>query len=188
MYKIETLATLERLAADHNIYDQTVTTTIAGEQIRLVIWDLDETFWRGTLSEEEITPIPAYIELVKTLSARGIVNSICSKNDFALAQQKLIQLGVWEYFVLPRIAFGPKGVMIREIIEAAQLRAPSVLFIDDHVMNLKEALHYNPDLQLAGPDILLSLLDDPRCQGKPDHALERICGWLARHPNFQTAS
>ncbi len=146
----------------------------AGEPIRLVIWDLDETFWRGTLSEEGIEPIPEHIELVKSLSARGIVNAICSKNNFALARQKLEQLGIWEYFIFPRIAFAPKGEMIREIIEAAQLRAPSVIFIDDHAMNLNEALHYNPGLQLAEPHILASLLDDPRCKGKPDPALERL--------------
>jgi FkbH-like protein len=160
--------------ADSDIYDRIVTTPLAGEAVRLVIWDLDNTFWRGTLSEEGIIPVPEYIALVKILSARGIVNSICSKNDFALAQQQLMQLGIWEYFVFPRIAFAPKGVMIREIIDAAQLRAPSVLFIDDHVMNLNEALHYNPGLQLAEPHVLETLLDDPRCQGKPDDGLQRL--------------
>ncbi len=160
--------------ADRNIYDRTVTDVIAGEPVKLVIWDLDDTFWRGTLSEEDIIPIPAHIALVKVLSARGIINSICSKNDLAPAQQTLIRLGVWDYFVFPRIAFAPKGALIREIIEAAQLRAPSVLFIDDNMMNLNEARHYNPGLQLADPHILATLLDDPRVQGKPDPALERL--------------
>jgi FkbH-like protein len=146
----------------------------AGEPVRLVIWDLDDTFWQGTLSESEILPIRNHIDMIRIFSARGIVNSICSKNDPVLAQENLTRLGVWEYFVFPRIAFAPKGEMIREIIAAAQLRAPSVLFIDDHPMNLNEALHYNPGLQLAGPDILATLLDDPRCQGKPDHAMQRL--------------
>lgn len=160
--------------ADGEIYDRAVTSVIAGEQVKLVIWDLDETFWRGTLSEEGITPIQEHVELVKVLAARGIVNSICSKNDFTLAQEALMRLGVWEYFVFPRISFAPKGALIREIIEATQLRAPSVLFIDDNVMNLNEALHYNPGLQLAAPHVLSTLLDDERCKGKADHALERL--------------
>ena len=25
------------------------------DKIKLIIWDLDETFWRGTLSEESVT-------------------------------------------------------------------------------------------------------------------------------------
>ncbi len=27
------------------------------DKIKLVIWDMDETFWKGTISEEKITPI-----------------------------------------------------------------------------------------------------------------------------------
>ena len=52
------------------------------ETIKLLIWDLDETFWKGTISDGEITPVPENIELVKHLTDRGIVNSICSKNDY----------------------------------------------------------------------------------------------------------
>ena len=26
------------------------------QKIKLIIWDLDDTFWLGTISEEEITP------------------------------------------------------------------------------------------------------------------------------------
>ena len=26
--------------------------------VKLVIWDLDDTFWSGTLAEGEITPLP----------------------------------------------------------------------------------------------------------------------------------
>ncbi|MBU6449115.1 MAG: glycosyltransferase family 2 protein [Rhodospirillales bacterium] len=146
----------------------------SNEAIKLVIWDLDETFWRGTLSEGEIVPIQDNIELVKALSARGIVNSICSKNHFAPARETLINLGIWEHFVFPRIAFLPKGKLISEIIEAAQLRAPSILFVDDNITNLNEALHYNPGLQVSEPMILASLLNDPRCIGKPDPSQERL--------------
>jgi FkbH-like protein len=165
---------LERAVADREISAPVEPATSAGEPIKLVIWDLDETFWQGTLSEGGIMPIPAHIDLVKALSARGIINSICSKNDFVAAQQELMRLGVWEHFVFPRIAFAPKGAMIAEIVEATQLRAPSVLFIDDNVMNLNEASHYNTGLQLAQPDVLPGLLDDPRCTGKADTALERL--------------
>ena len=52
------------------------------EKIKLVIWDLDETFWEGTLSEEGVKPIKDNIELIKELSERGIINSIVSKNNF----------------------------------------------------------------------------------------------------------
>ena len=47
--------------------------------VKLVVWDLDDTFWNGTLSEEAVTPVAENIALVKQLAARGIISSICSK-------------------------------------------------------------------------------------------------------------
>ena len=69
------------------------------EKIKLVIWDLDDTFWKGTISEEEVAVINENVESVKLLTDCGIINSICSKNDYDVAREKLTQLGVWEYFV-----------------------------------------------------------------------------------------
>ncbi len=64
------------------------------EPVKLIIWDLDETFWSGTLSEEGISPIVSNIELIKDLSARGIINSICSKNNFDQAKNAPIKLDI----------------------------------------------------------------------------------------------
>ncbi len=159
---------------DHANYTPDALGTAAFQPVKLVIWDLDDTFWRGTLAEGGVMAVPENIVIVAALSARGIINSICSKNNYALAQSELARLGVWDQFVFPRIAFTPKGAMVREIIEAAQLRPESVLFVDDNETNLHEALHYNPGLQVAAPDLLPLLLDDPRCQGKPDPAHTRL--------------
>ena len=51
------------------------------QEIKLVIWDMDETFWKGTISESKITTIDENIDIIKKLTARGIINSICSKNE-----------------------------------------------------------------------------------------------------------
>lgn len=144
------------------------------DSVKLVIWDLDETFWHGTLAEGAITAIPAHLELVQTLTARGIVNGVCSKNDFATAETTLRGLGMWEYFIFPRIAFAPKGAMVADIIRSAGLRTPNVLFLDDNPMNLEEARHYSPGLQTADPAGIPDLLADPRLRGKPDPQHERL--------------
>lgn len=70
-------------------------------KIKVVIWDLDNTFWDGIITEGEIKPNQKNMDLVKELSAHGIVNSICSKNYFDQCKNKLIELGMWEYFVFP---------------------------------------------------------------------------------------
>jgi FkbH-like protein len=145
-----------------------------GEKIKLVIWDLDETFWRGTLEEGGVELVPAHVEMVRTLSLRGIVNSIASKNHRSRARAVLEQAGLWEFFVLPQIAFQPKGELVRSVIDLCQLRAPSVLFIDDNIINLNEVAHYNPGIQVALPDVLEHLLDNPRLLGAPDPQLTRL--------------
>lgn len=144
------------------------------EGIRLVIWDLDDTFWQGTLSEGEIVPLQKTIDIVKTLNSRGIVNAICSRNTFEDTKTRLEQLGIWDDFVFPRIAWAPKGPLIKDIIEKIQLRPETVLFIDDNVTNLNEAKHFVPELNVAEPDIIATLLDDPRLKGKPDPELSRL--------------
>src|SRR5207302_5075347 len=60
------------------------------------------------------------------------------------------------------------------IIEDMQLRAVNVLFIDDNVMNLQEALHYVSGVQVAEPDVLADLLSLPQAKGKDDSALTRL--------------
>ena len=50
-------------------------------KVKLIIWDLDETFWQGTLSEGSQIIIEKNVKLIKKLSERGIINSICSKKE-----------------------------------------------------------------------------------------------------------
>ena len=144
------------------------------EKVRLVIWDLDDTFWSGTLTEGGVTQIRQHLDIVKTLSERGIVNSICSKNDHDKVQAELERIGLWEYFVLCRIAWQGKGAMVRSIVQSSQLRPETVMFIDDNPINLNEVRHYNPGIQLEDPAFLERLLDDPRFIGKDDSGLTRL--------------
>jgi len=144
------------------------------KQIKLVIWDLDETFWKGTLSEGPVIPVPEHQRVVHELTCRGIVNSIASKNTFADAKACLEQQGVWDCFVFPKIAWQPKGPLLASIIEDMQLRPENVLFIDDNHLNREEARHYSPGLQTAGPEIIGGLLELEACRGKDDSALSRL--------------
>jgi FkbH-like protein len=140
------------------------------KDIKLIIWDLDDTFWSGIISEGAITPLEQNVLLVKQLVAKGIMNSICSKNDAAVCGAKLKELGVHEYFVFPSINWSPKGQRLKEIIDRMQLRAVNVLFVDDSPANLKEAQFFADGLMIAEPgeipalaQALGALPDDPAC-------------------------
>ena len=90
--------------------------------IKLIIWDLDDTFWKGTLSEGPVIPIPENNVLIKSLTDHGIVNSICSKNDWQPTVDKLQELAVNDFFVFKSIDWTPKGPRISQLIKDMGLR------------------------------------------------------------------
>lgn len=117
---------------------------------KLVIWDLDDTLWKGTLAEgDDVEVIDERVDLIKALNACGVVNSICSKNDFDSAKAVLEEKGLWDLFVFPEIAFEPKGALVQRIIKDMQLRAPDVIFVDDNHLNLREVEHANESIRVV---------------------------------------
>jgi FkbH-like protein len=161
------------------------------DAVKLVVWDLDDTFWNGVLSEEAVTPLAENIELVKRLAARGIVSSICSKNDRDSVVHELQKLGVWDYFVLPSISFQPKGSSIAALIEALQLRSANVVFIDDNPSVLAEAAFNCPGLVcLESPRQLAARLECEHLRGSEDPGLKRLEQYkllAARYDRLQTS-
>ena len=144
------------------------------EAVRLVIWDLDGTFWQGTMTEGGHRYNQTTHDIVIELARRGIMSSICSKNDPIRAQKILVQAGIWPYFIFPSINWEPKGPRIAALIEAVRLRPESVLFIDDTPFNLNEARHFAPGLQTEGEGFIAGMLDSNLLQGKDDRALSRL--------------
>ena len=69
------------------------------DTVKLIIWDLDETFWSGTLSEGGVRIPEENVQLIKDLTSCGIIQSICSKNDLEPAKTVLQESGIWDYFV-----------------------------------------------------------------------------------------
>ena len=144
------------------------------KKIKLIIWDLDETFWSGTLSEEKIQVIESNIALVKTLTDRGIMNSIASKNDFEMAKNKLQEIGIWDLFIFPSISWNPKGELVANIIDKCQLRPPNVLFLDDNHLNLEEVKFYNHDIHVALPEFISQIPAHQAFKGKDDTQHSRL--------------
>jgi FkbH-like protein len=144
------------------------------EPVRLVIWDLDETFWKGTLTEGGLTEAEHAGDIVIKLAQRGIMSSICSRNDYVSVQDLMERWGVWRYFIFPSIDWSSKGARVASIIEAVQLRPETVLFLDDNPMNLQEAKYFTPTLQVAGQNFVQEMLADVRLRGKDDQALTRL--------------
>lgn len=144
------------------------------DKIKLVIWDLDETFWNGTISEGTVHIPQAHRELLKQLTDAGIVNSICSKNDYDSTMNYLADNGLAEYFVFPSINWNAKGARIQQLIADMQLRPANVLFLDDNPSNLGEAAHFCPELMTGGPELIAGLISDAVAAQKKDPAHKRL--------------
>ena len=121
-------------------------------KVKMIVWDLDDTFWCGTLSEGQIRWSERNIQFIKNLTDAGIINSICSKNDHDQVMTVLSEAGLWEYFVFPRISWNPKGEIVRDTVAEMNLRAENVLFIDDNPSNRSEVQYYSPKISVCGPE------------------------------------
>lgn len=144
------------------------------EKIKLVIWDLDDTFWKGTLSEGDIEIPEKHRDLLARLTDIGVVNSICSKNDFEPTMAQLRKCGLAEYFVFPSINWNPKGQRVKKLIENMQLRPANVLFLDDNPSNLGEAKHFCPEINTGGPELIPRLAEDAAKAEKKDPLHRRL--------------
>jgi FkbH-like protein len=164
------------------------TTVTFRENIRLVIWDLDQTFWRGTLTEGEVAWVDEHENIVKALAARGIVSSICSKNDFDPVMAILKSRNLDSYFIFPSIDWSPKGNRVKAIIENAQLRAETVLFLDDNHLGRAEVAETNPGVNVASELFIPHLLSHPQLAGKDDHDLTRLAQYKSLERRKQAAT
>ena len=142
--------------------------------IKLIVWDLDETFWFGTLSEGGISAPENHIRLIRDLTDCGIINSICSKNDFEQAKRRLQELGIWDLFVFPSINWESKGPQLKDKLDKMALRPVNVLFLDDNLSNLGEAKHYLPEIQTGGPELIPELIRQVGALEKKDLKHKRL--------------
>ncbi len=142
--------------------------------IKLIVWDLDETFWSGTLSEGGALIPEEHIRLIKDLTDCGIINSICSKNEFDPTKTALQDAGVWDLFVFPSINWDSKGPQLKDKLDKMALRPVNVLFLDDNLSNLGEAKHYLPEIQTGGPELIPELIRQVGALEKKDLKHKRL--------------
>lgn len=144
------------------------------EKIKLVIWDLDETFWHGTLTEGGAVIPHTHRVLLKDLTDIGIVNSICSKNDWEPVAQELEKQELLQYFVFPSVNWDSKGNRVKDLIADMQLRPANVLFIDDNHSNREEVRYFCPEIMVADPAEIPLLIEDVAQAPKKDKDHKRL--------------
>ena len=115
--------------------------------IKLLVWDLDNTLWHGTLLEGDNLRIrEGLVATLKALDERGILHSVASKNDHDLAIAKLKEAGLDEYFLYPQVNWNSKAANIRSIVESLNIGMDTVAFIDDEPFEREEVKHTLPEV------------------------------------------
>lgn len=136
------------------------------DMVKLVIFDLDNTLWRGQLVEHyqpeakwpysDGWPLGLW-EAVHHLTRRGIVVSIASKNDEALVIKKwddAVQPKFVKFsdFLQPKINWKPKSVNIEELMSELSLTQSSVVFVDDNPVERESVQATFPRMRTIGSD------------------------------------
>ena len=132
------------------------------KSIKCVVWDLDNTIWKGVLLEDnEVTLFPPVIPILQTLDARGILQSISSKNNHDAAIAKLRDFGIDEYFIYPEINWDAKSKGVKAIAQSINIGLDAVAFIDDQPFEREEVSFAHPDISCIDAAELENLLDRP---------------------------
>ena len=144
---------------------------------KCVVWDLDNTIWDGTLLEGDSVQLRTGVStILETLDKRGILQSIASKNDFETAFQKLKEMGIEEYFLLPQINWNAKSESLKTIASGLNIGIDSLVFIDDQKFEREEVQFQLPEVYCLDANLLENILNDDLLDPKfitEDSALRR---------------
>jgi FkbH-like protein len=136
------------------------------DMVKVVIFDLDNTMWRGQLAEHYQPGVerpytagwPMGIwEAVHHLRRRGIIVTIASKNDADLVIKnwdEAVDPPFVKYtdFLAPQINWDPKAENIRALLEKLSLTPKSALFVDDNPVERESVMALLPGIRAIGAD------------------------------------
>ena len=114
--------------------DENTETLQPAAKVKCVAWDLDNTMWDGVIGDDgpdEIVIKEDSVALIKQLDERGILNTIVSKNNFEVAWNKLVEIGLDKYFVYPAINWGRKSQSLLAIAKKININVDTFAVIDD---------------------------------------------------------
>lgn len=142
--------------------DTRSSTQLAPALIKCVVWDLDNTLWRGVLLEnEEVTLHPNISAIIQELDRRGILQSIASRNNYELAIAKLRQYNLDQYFLYPQISWGSKARALQTIARAINIGLNAIAFIDDQAFERDEVHFSCPEVLCIDAGSIDTLLNMP---------------------------
>ncbi len=134
------------------------------KKVKCVVWDLDNTLWSGTLIEdgaEKLVLNDSAVQLIKDLDARGILNSVASKNNAEDALAVLEKYDLTEYFLYPDISWEPKSLALKRIAKKLNIGIDTFAFIDDQPFERAEVSETIPEVLCFDVTEIREILSHP---------------------------
>lgn len=121
-------------------------------KIKLVIWDADNTLWNGSVyykDKEAVTIKPGTKSALKELDKRGIIITMCSKNNYEDVDAMLKKFGIYDYFKEPQVGWGSKSDAIKKLAKIFNFSFKEMIFIDDDPFQRAEVISQIPEINIA---------------------------------------
>src|SRR5207248_5272741 len=127
-----------------------------------LITDLDDTLWRGILGEVGVEGVGwdlerrahmhgLYQQYLAALARRGVLVAVVSKNDPQLVEESFRQrhdLLVTRSDLYPiEAGWGRKSEAVRRVLQAWNISADTVVFVDDNPIELEEVKTAHPSME-----------------------------------------
>lgn len=126
-----------------------------------LITDLDDTFWKGLVGEIGADAVSwdldgksrlhgLYQQLLASLAAQGVLLAIASKNEEPAALEALERSDTLvepDRFFPVEIHWEPKSAAVARILQAWNVGADSVVFIDDSPYEIAEVEQAHPEVE-----------------------------------------
>ncbi len=143
---------------------QRTASSTPASKVKAVVWDLDNTIWPGVLGDmqpDEVVVRPSVRRLIEELDARGILQSVASKNDRNHALEMLQRLNLRDYFLAPQIHWQPKSMSLLAIADALNIGVDTFAFIDDSTFERGEVSAQLPSVRVFDAAHIDGILEQP---------------------------
>lgn len=133
-------------------------------KVKCVVWDLDNTLWKGVLIEDGKNGIvlrEEAVQLIHALDQRGIIQSVVSKNDHLEAMDALERFGLKDYFLYPMINWDPKSSNLKRLATSLNINVDSLALVDDSPFERAEVKSVLQQCRVYSEKEISSLLGYP---------------------------
>ena len=138
---------------------------LPASKVKCLVWDLDNTLWDGILIEtdnpDNLSLREGVFDLIKALDAKGILQSIASKNNFEAAWPVLQKMGIDEYFLYPQIHWEAKSYSMGQIARQLNIGIDSLALIDDSPFERNQVNFVWPQVRTYDEKEISVLLSKP---------------------------